>query len=162
MTELLQVKVTGLYDLQRRIATLKNKTATVGVKGAVRDGAQKIVDAAKEAAYRIDNPNTPENIAANITAQFASKYTRATGDVMYRIGVLGGAAGRERFGIAARRLSGKELPGGETWYWRFVEFGTSKMAARPFMRPAMEAGAQDAVDEVAESLRRFMGTVTSL
>lgn len=26
----------------------------------------------------------------------------------------------------------------DPFYWRFVEFGTSKMAARPFMRPAFE------------------------
>ena len=28
---------------------------------------------------------------------------------------------------------------GQYYYWRFVEFGTSKMPARPFLRPAFEA-----------------------
>lgn len=27
----------------------------------------------------------------------------------------------------------------EAFYWRFLEFGTSKMAARPFLRPAYDA-----------------------
>ncbi len=38
------------------------------------------------------------------------------------------------------------------FYGRFLEFGTSKMAARPFMRPAAENQAQVAVRVIAESL----------
>lgn len=33
----------------------------------------------------------------------------------------------------------------EAFYGRFVEFGTSKMAANPFLRPAFEAKKKDAV-----------------
>ena len=31
----------------------------------------------------------------------------------------------------------KENPGGDTFYFRFLEFGTSKVPARPFLRPAL-------------------------
>lgn len=31
------------------------------------------------------------------------------------------------------------LSGKDTYYWRFVEFGTRNMAARPFFRPAAES-----------------------
>lgn len=34
------------------------------------------------------------------------------------------------------------------WYWKFVEFGTSRMAAQPFMRPAL-------IEEGPEALARF-------
>jgi HK97 gp10 family phage protein len=36
---------------------------------------------------------------------------------------------------------------------RFLEFGTSKMAAKPFMRPSFKQSAQDALDSLIESLR---------
>jgi HK97 gp10 family phage protein len=41
---------------------------------------------------------------------------------------------------------------GDPFYWRFLEFGTSKMAARPFLRPAFESKKQDAVETFKKSL----------
>lgn len=34
----------------------------------------------------------------------------------------------------------------DPFYWRFLEFGTKKMAARPFMRPAFEAKKDEALN----------------
>lgn len=143
---------------------LTNRVAERGVKSAVRAGAQKIADAAQRNAERVDNPATENYIPANVAVQFASKSSTKTGNVRYRVGILGGARpGAERVGALARRLSGKGLPGGETWYWRFVEFGTSKMRARPFMRPAAETQAGIAAEEVATVLEQFLDrTVKSL
>jgi len=42
----------------------------------------------------------------------------------------------------------------DAWYWRFLEFGTRKMAARPFLRPALEARRTQAVDAIKERLRQ--------
>jgi HK97 gp10 family phage protein len=36
------------------------------------------------------------------------------------------------------------------WYWKFVEFGTEKMAARPFIRPAFEAMKMDALERMRQ------------
>jgi HK97 gp10 family phage protein len=36
----------------------------------------------------------------------------------------------------------------DAWYWRFVEFGTRKMAARPFLRPALESRRREAVEAI--------------
>lgn len=44
--------------------------------------------------------------------------------------------------------SGKFNTEGDAFYWRWVEFGTSKMAARPFMRPAYEAKVAEAVQKM--------------
>jgi HK97 gp10 family phage protein len=38
----------------------------------------------------------------------------------------------------------------DAYYWKFVEFGTSKMSARPFLRPAFEASKLQAVDRIQE------------
>jgi HK97 gp10 family phage protein len=40
----------------------------------------------------------------------------------------------------------------DAYYWTFVEYGTSKMAARPFMRPAFEAAKERAVAMFQEYL----------
>ena len=81
---------------------------------------------------------------------------------MFRIGVLGGARQadtakkqrrRERAGATSLadlgELSGKGKgnPGGDTFYWRFLEFGTEKISAKHPMRDALSQNAQAATNE---------------
>jgi HK97 gp10 family phage protein len=40
-----------------------------------------------------------------------------------------------------------------SFFWRYLEFGTSKTPAHPFMREAFEAAKQKAVDKFEERLR---------
>jgi HK97 gp10 family phage protein len=39
------------------------------------------------------------------------------------------------------------------FYWRFIEFGTSRMAAKPFMRPAFDSSKQTAREAIKNKLR---------
>ena len=57
-------------------------------------------------------------------------------------------------GQAARglKVKGADNPN-DPFYWKFVEFGTSKMAARPFLRPAFESRKEQGVKEVILRLR---------
>lgn len=58
---------------------------------------------------------------------------------------------------------GRDLYHGDPFYWRFVEFGTSRMAARPFLRPAFDSKKLDAVlVAVAEARKRVQGVVAKL
>jgi HK97 gp10 family phage protein len=40
----------------------------------------------------------------------------------------------------------------QAYFWRFIEFGTSKLVARPFMRPAFEAKQSEALDRFVTRL----------
>jgi HK97 gp10 family phage protein len=42
---------------------------------------------------------------------------------------------------------GKGNPGGDTFYWRFLEFGTEHSEAKPFLRRALEDNSQKATNE---------------
>jgi HK97 gp10 family phage protein len=42
-------------------------------------------------------------------------------------------------------------------YAKFVEYGTSKMAARPFMRPAADRGASKAAKQITAAVKRKVG-----
>jgi HK97 gp10 family phage protein len=46
----------------------------------------------------------------------------------------------------------KIIAGGkfDAYYWRYIEFGTSKMAARPFLRPAFEAKKEAAIEALTQ------------
>lgn len=51
-------------------------------------------------------------------------------------------------------------PGKEGWYLMFHEFGTSKMPARPFLRPAIDENGEEAVREARRVLwDEIMGVV---
>lgn len=40
----------------------------------------------------------------------------------------------------------------DAFYWRFLEFGTIKMAAKPFMRPAFDSSSQEALSVITNKL----------
>lgn len=131
------VSVTGLPELVAKLDGLKEETQRKGGRFALRKAAQVIRDQAKVNARAIDDPNSPESIADNIVERFSPRRFKRTGDLMFRVGVMGGA----------RPVSGDmALPGGNTTHWRMVELGTSSARAQPFMRPAGEQAAQQATD----------------
>lgn len=111
-------------------------------RSALRKAAQVIRDAAKQNALRINDPQTAEDISKNITERWGSKIYKRTGDLAFRVGVLGGAR------ISKKRPKGAEPggPGGDTRYWAYVEFGTERTAAQPFMTPALEQNIQQVVN----------------
>ena len=47
----------------------------------------------------------------------------------------------------------------DSFYWRFQEFGTSRMAAQPFIRPAFEAEKEEAVKIIGEVLEAGIAEV---
>lgn len=54
---------------------------------------------------------------------------------------------REVYAVLVRKSKG------HAFYWRFIEFGTSKVPPRPFMRPAVLEKQEEAVEKFAEVLR---------
>lgn len=165
MTDGLDFKLTGLEDLQAKLKEVAEDVRFKGGRFALRKAAQVVRDKARENASRVDDPKTQEEISRNIVERFSSRMFRRTGNLGFRIGVLGGARAEEQKAKAKterRRArlgqssldelgeiagAGKGNPGGDTFYWRFLEYGTSKMPAQPFMRPAIEQTAQQATDE---------------
>lgn len=108
------------YDLKRR-----------GGRFALRRAAQVVSDRAALLASRIDDRETGRQIAANIAERWNGRLFKRTGDLGFRVGVLHGAVFRDK--------GNPDLgENGPTPHWRLLEFGTEKMPAQPFMRPAIE------------------------
>lgn len=128
--------ITGLDRLVRKFKLLPQRIGNNAARRAMRKGANVTRDQARTNASRVDDSETSEMIAKNIVTQAASaKRSRQAGGILMRVGVMGGARG----GRGGYERAGN--PGGDTWYWRLVEFGSSEVAARPFMRPAMNSTA---------------------
>ena len=146
MTDPISANVEGLEPLLARMENLSYDLRKKGGRFAMRKAANLVRDKARQNAAQVNDPKTPEEIAANIVVRFSPKDFKRNGDLVFRVGVLGGARGHA---AASGEVAGKGQanPGGDTFYWRFLEFGTINMPAQPFARRALSENIQAATDE---------------
>lgn len=143
--------IAGADEAIKRLEQLKGAAGKRAVRRALRRGANVVLKAARDGASRLDDPATSNSISKNLVVRGGgSRNERRAGGVMMRVGVRGGARDMSKYGEV--KGQGKGNPGGDTFYWRFLEFGTQKMAARPFMRKALQDNTQAATDAFAQAL----------
>jgi HK97 gp10 family phage protein len=137
--------ITGTEEIVKRLRLLPERLGRNAIRRSLRKGANVIRDQARTNARQLDDNLSREAIFKNIVTQgMGRKRERQAGGVGMRVGVLGGArAGQD----------GSSNPGGDTFYWRFLEFGTSEIAARPFMRTAMSSSAEKAISTTIEAMK---------
>ncbi|RCL28607.1 hypothetical protein C6A77_05810 [Pseudomonas sp. AFG_SD02_1510_Pfu_092] len=123
-----EFNITGLDGLLGKLDSLSYDVRRKGGRAGLRKAAQVVMQKAKEGAERIDDKETGRSIADNIALRWNGKLFKQTGDLGFRVGVLHGAVLKD---------GGDLSPNSPTPHWRLIEFGTEKMAAAPFMRPAL-------------------------
>ena len=142
--------MTGMKELKEKLKQVSDDMINKGGRSALRSAANVIRKEAQINAAKFDDPKTPERVADNIAVRWDRKNFRKTGNPSFKVGVLGGAKG------GGNKKKGK---GGDTFYWRFLEFGTENMPARPFMRPAMDSQQKQAVDKFVEAYKKQLDKV---
>ena len=152
MARAVTFKITGGDEIRRRIEKLTHDLQEGEVRKAMRKGFGVVRDAARKNAKTLDDPATATSIARNIAMREDRRAGRRLGAIVLKVGVRGGA----------RQTKGEKAanPGGDTFYWRFHEFGTRKMRARPFLRPALAQNAERAIDETARELDAALDRLT--
>lgn len=133
---MVEMQVSGMRELQDALKRLPDKIARNALRSAVNAGAAVIRN---EARARV-----PTRTGRLRKAIYQRQIRERSG------------AGTQTFYVGWRargtKRSGKSQTHG-AFYGRFVEFGTSRMAAKPFLRPAFEARKHDAVARIREKLR---------
>ena len=163
MADSVEVSLTGIESLLGKMDAVSEVTRNKAGRFALRKAANIIRDRARSNASRVDDPLTKEAIHKNIVASFSSKQFRRTGDLAFRVGVMGGArqyantkanVRKGRAGRTYKTAGDKGNPGGDTWYWRFLEFGTEHAAAKPVLRPAMNGVDNAVISIFAEEMEK--------
>ena len=120
----------GLDEVLANIAALGNPKAT---KKAATKAARKAMNVVRKQvatnAKAIDDPNSPTKVWKNVKTK--AKKSRNKEEIIMQVGLKGGAKKPEG-----------NVPD-STWYWRFVELGTSNMPAQPFLRVALYNNARE-------------------
>ncbi len=148
------VHVRGLAELDRALRELPVRVANRGLRASVYAGAKVIRDEARSRAPKAAQSLGPKQPPPG---------TLRRSVIMKHIRELSGG-GRQTYYVLVRqgkkyRNQGKRGNlSQDAWYWRFLEFGTRKMAARPFLRPALESRRREATAAIKERLTQRIQT----
>ena len=170
------IQVHGLRELGLKLKTLPDKVAKKHLKRATNKAVDPVVLSARALA-----PFKSGALRANIKKRnnrSRNKFEASTG-----VGVLtdekaaglrqvkkmtgrkvrsSSKMGRKYVWLqdaATRRAAGNKtgltgFANSDVFYWRFFEFGTSKMAARPFLRPAFALSRFNMIERLGYALRK--------
>ena len=144
MTDGVSFKLEGMDEILGKLKELSHDVKYRGGRFALRKAANLIAMKAKENAKTIDDPASAADIGKNIAVRWSGRTFKTTGDLKFRVGVMGGAGGS----APSNAMAG--LPGGDTRHWRHVEFGTEHARAQPFMRRALSENVSAAVAEFSK------------
>jgi HK97 gp10 family phage protein len=145
----MQVKILGLEQLKKALNQLPVEIQQKALRSAVSASAKVVVDSAIAKAPAGETGNLKKAIY-----RYRSRSGSGTGRETYLVGVR---KGKKAYADTARnrrlnRVGKKYTVQGEAYYWRFLEFGTVKMQAKPFMRPAFEGSKSRILDVMKERL----------
>lgn len=146
------VKINGLKELGQAMNQLERKVRNrISVKAMRKGGA--IIREQARANAPVLKENVPHRKKGTLKKAIRSS-TKLKGN------------GKTQTVIWVKRLNIKQITAfkgksgksgavnpNDPFYWRFVEFGTSKMAARPFLRPAFTAKKEEAAQAIITTLR---------
>ena len=133
------IKVDGLKELQAAINRLGNNLDKKAVKSGLA-AAGKVIREEAKAIAKSKNLKKSGALIKNI----AIKHERQSkGQYEHEIHV----------GVRHGKSRGKD---NDPYYWWFLEFGTSKITAKPFMAPAFETKKVVAVDSFKEAVSKMV------
>lgn len=132
----------------RELRELSKRAPTSALTAALMVGARLIRDRAR-ANVRVRTGALRRNIVAARGRPRGDESARAV------VGIVGGGRApyaRNRRNRRLRRVGRFYQAEGTTYYFRFLELGTRKMRAKPFLTPALATESERAIEAVAKAL----------
>lgn len=124
----MDIEIKGVDELLRKLRQLPEKVQKRVVVGAVRAAAKPLIKEAR-AKVPVDTGNLKKSIGV-------TKRRSKNKNIIH-------------FSISPRK--GGKYNG---FYGHFVEFGTSKMPAKPFLRPAFESKGKETIEAAKQYMAR--------
>jgi HK97 gp10 family phage protein len=155
------IRISGLDDAKRALEELPRKLRFGALRKALR-AAGNVIKREAQANAPVLQTATKHRIRGLVRRSLtvrSSRLARRRGD----LGVY----------VTVRRLTGKQITAGKAagyavgrnprdpFYFRFLETGTQKMAARSFIGPALQAKGEEASQAFSDELRRAIVAANS-
>lgn len=144
------VRIDGLQELSQALRELPKNIGRNVLRGSVNAGAtvirQEAVQRAPISTGPVADGHPPPGTLKKAIYQKQIREKSTDQKQVFYVGV--------RHGSTAGKKGSKNRLSRDAYYWRFVEFGTVKMAAQPFLRPAFEAMKMAAVERIKEYITK--------
>jgi len=157
------VRVNGLDGLLQSLLQLPKELQGKPLQSGMRKGGNLIRDEARRRAPRASGFLEKQIVVRRAAAKDRRKAGVGPGGEYFTVGVRTGK--KVKYANTKRnrrqgRVGKLYEQSGWAHYWRFLEFGTKKMRARPFLTPAAEArgpqAAQVMIDETRSAIDKIM------
>jgi HK97 gp10 family phage protein len=160
-----EVNVQGLQELLRAMKDLPPEIGGKVLQGIVLKQAQFIRKIAKE-NLRNKTGFWTTGLTERAIRVFKDKKNTNNERAIYRVGVSMNVKGPRKYKYKTEggsRVKAWTIPKGERvvenvmwppFWWRFIEFGTHKMAAKPFLRPAFDNNVQEMLSGMTSDLAK--------
>lgn len=139
------VRIDGLAELGQALRQLPQALATKALRGAVASAAAMVRKEAVALAPQwhgaVSKGHPPPGTLKKAIYQARSRSASSKVQQTFIVGVRAG----KKYQATKR---GKKEVNLDAYYWRWVEFGTSHMAAKPFLRPGFETQKSAAAEEI--------------
>ena len=145
----ISMKIEGLEELRKALRLLPEELQKKALGDAVAKGASVIRDEAKRLAPVLKTPDErrTRGLLKRMIRSTRGKRNGSEAAAFVKVRrLVGKALGKAK---AKTKKSGAEL---DPFYWAFIEFGTSKRAARPFLRPAFDTKKESAAQQIKKAL----------
>lgn len=148
-----QVSIQGLDGLLRSLRDAPKAIQGRAVQAGMRKGGNVIRDDARRRAPKASGFMASQIVTRRASAKGRQRAGVGQGGEYFTVGVKTGR--RRKYANTKRnQRSGRTgktyVDRGWAYYWRFVEFGTKKMRASPFLTPAGEAKGPEAAQVVID------------
>lgn len=149
---MITLTIHGGEELKRELEAIAARMQNNILRSAIREASKPVRDEARARAPVLKEPD-PRRKPGTVKRAIGIRSPRIKNRM-----VVGGVAVRSQSPkqVAAFKartgLKAASNPN-DAFYAPFLEFGTAKMRARPFMRPALSTQSQSAIDAMGEKIR---------
>lgn len=134
------IRIDGLRELGERLRKLSDEVANKAARSATAAGAKLVKEQAKQnlrASPSVESGLVRDNVIIKKLGKRDSNLTSEHGVTVRKRAYPGGDSKRTTRKVAS-----------------FLEFGTVKMDAEPFLQPALDKRKEDAARAIADRLKR--------